>query len=157
MFPLMSTKILREAAETATFVVRPQPAGKIEFFIEMALNDEIIQRVRTLFVEKVTPLLVIASTSHGGTVYFDPEKLRFEQEAQSWQPRRTGDGLDIVPADYRQRFGGKLCSTEVHLGFILVPEAFDFTDPVAVHYGAFFLGLIPHAHNGVHKGPNLEH
>ena len=148
MFSLMSTKVLREAAEVATFVVSMPSSRRAEFFIEMALNDDITKKVRALFVAQVTPLLVIVSTSHGGTVHFDPEMLRFEQGTRTWQPQRMSDGLDIVPADYRQRFGGTLSNIDVQLGFILVPEGFDFKEPVAVHYGAVFLGVIPHDRNG---------
>ena len=156
MIPLMSTKILREAAVVATFFVRPQASAKIAFFIEMALNDEIIQQVRALFTEKVTPLLVIVTASHGGRAHFDPEQLRFSQGPRSWQPRRISESLDIVPADYRQCFGGTLSGTDVQLGFILVPSWFDFDEPVSVHYGAAFLGFIPHGHEGGQQQPENE-
>lgn len=119
--------------------VRPKGKNSSAIIMLVAHNEEVTKIVREILQSNQTPLIFSVSTLPFTEGYFDPTLFQFVQEQTIWQPNAKLN--DVFPLGKNSKFGGELNDGEIHLGVILLPEWFDVTRPISLHYGNYSRSL----------------
>ncbi len=116
------------------YIVRDDSSSDISLTMLIAHKTSFTSRVCAVLGKEIVPLVFSVSTLPHKVAWFDPARLRFEQQGKVWQPDSTklDDAMIFIGDD--KRFGGMIASGEIHQAVLLLPDWFDVAAPIFVSY-----------------------